>query len=110
MYAAIICLFVPIWIRGIHAYTTVLVGAPCVLGYCVKCIPIDLVPFVRADMPRWLSGQQIKLLIYVVITLTLFSQPIAEGLHVLTCNPRFTLPGPLGSKEILMYLDIWIDQ
>jgi len=51
MYLTIICLFVLIWICGIYSYTTVLVGVPFILGYCVKCIPIDLVPFVCADMP-----------------------------------------------------------
>jgi hypothetical protein len=87
---------IPIQVCGIYADTTILVGAPFILGYCVKCIPIYLIPFVCEDMPRWLPCQQIQLLINTLITLTFFLQPTAESFHVLTCNPSFSLSWKLG--------------
>ena len=97
-------------VGGIYADTTVLVGAPFILGYCVKCIPIYLVPFVCEDMSRWLPSQQIQLLINTLITLTFFLQLVAESFHVLTRNPSFRLPLKLGSEQLFMCLDIRIHQ
>jgi hypothetical protein len=86
-----------IWVYGVYADTTILVRAPFILGYGVKCISIYLVSFVCGDVPRWLPSQQIQLLINIVITLTFFSQPTAESFHVMTPNPSFILPWKLGS-------------
>jgi hypothetical protein len=85
-----------------------LVGAPFILGHHVICIAIYLVLFECHDMPRWFPRQQVQFDIQTLITLTSFSQPTGERVHVLTRIPGISPPWELGSYNVLVFLDIWL--
>ena len=95
LYVAIICFFILIRVCGIYVNDTVLVGAPFILGYHVKCFSIYLVPFECQVMSRWFPRQQVQFLIKSLVTHDMFLQPIVESFYVPTHNPGLRLPSEL---------------
>ena len=105
-YVTIICVLSPFGCF-IKADTTVLVGALLILGDCVKCISIYLVPFVNQYNRRWSPGQRVQLIYNSVVTHEMCLQPIAESPDVFTCIPVLTLLWVFGAQNILVLIDIW---
>ena len=104
-YVTIICVVFPLGCC-IKVDTTILVSSLLILGNCVKCIPIYLIPFVSHYCQRWFPLQRVQVIRNSVVTPETCLQPTAETPDVFTCNPVVTLVWVFGAQNVLVFISI----